>query len=312
MKLTTFEDRLRVRRVAWLRIHSRPRNWNRGEVTPDNSPLCLRASCRQVGPYERVWKSDSLIPSHLRDELIAAVSPLENVPDEEKDWHPRSDNQVFNLIHPSLYPVVYNRTFVKDPQTGECEVSQPPDDVRYTISQKFQWLPSDFSVAEDGAVTLVSPYINNIHPQKHAALESVIPKLLERAVPLWERVLSDIRRPLLSFRAGSETDDLLPLCLTEGGEYDLYSNPGYYDEYYANKEAWIEKKDLKLPDAKEKYTGDLDVMKSPTGSLKGTTIQCIIKLANIVLTPEKPEYPGGKWHVEGQWVITPPFFSHDF
>ena len=122
MKLTTFEDRLRVRRVAWLCIHSRPRNWNRGEVTPYSSPLHLRASCRQVGPYERVWRSDSLIPSDLRDELIAAVSPLENVPDEEKDWHPRSDNQVFNLIHPSLYPVVYNRTFVKDPQTGECEV----------------------------------------------------------------------------------------------------------------------------------------------------------------------------------------------
>jgi hypothetical protein len=28
-------------------------------------------------------------------------------------------------------------------------------------------------------------------------------------------------------------------------------------------------------------------------------LQVIIKLANIVLTPDKPSYAGGKWHVEG-------------
>lgn len=31
-------------------------------------------------------------------------------------------------------------------------------------------------------------------------------------------------------------------------------------------------------------------------------LQVIIKLANIHLTPEKPEYEGGTWHVEGQLV----------
>ena len=31
-------------------------------------------------------------------------------------------------------------------------------------------------------------------------------------------------------------------------------------------------------------------------------IQVIVKLANIHLTPEKPEYDGGTWHVEGQLV----------
>jgi len=29
-------------------------------------------------------------------------------------------------------------------------------------------------------------------------------------------------------------------------------------------------------------------------------LQVIVKLANIELTPEKPEYEGGTWHVEGQ------------
>ena len=31
-------------------------------------------------------------------------------------------------------------------------------------------------------------------------------------------------------------------------------------------------------------------------------LQIIVKLANIELTPEKPEYGGGTWHVEGQLV----------
>ena len=29
-------------------------------------------------------------------------------------------------------------------------------------------------------------------------------------------------------------------------------------------------------------------------------LQIIVKLANICLTPEKPTYEGGSWHVEGQ------------
>ena len=128
------------------------------------------------------------------------MNPLENVPDAEKDWHSGSNNQVLDLVHPSLYPIVYNRTFAKDPQTGKCERLKPPANRAHYVSQNFQWLPSDFTVADDGSVTLASPYINNAHPQKYAALEYVIPKLLERAIPLWERVLSDMCRPLLPLR----------------------------------------------------------------------------------------------------------------
>jgi hypothetical protein len=31
-------------------------------------------------------------------------------------------------------------------------------------------------------------------------------------------------------------------------------------------------------------------------------LHVIVKLAKIELTPEKPEYEGGSWHVEGQMV----------
>ena len=116
-------------------------------------------------------------------------------------------------------------------------------------------------------------------------------------------MLSDTRRPLLPLRTQSEVEGSLPDCLFED-EILPYHEDDEEEEYYADKNAWLSKQDLKpkLPDAKEKYNGDLDVMKIPTVSLKGSTIQCIIKFADIVLTPEKPEYLGGKWHVEGKRV----------
>ena len=101
---------------------------------------------------------------------MAAISLLENAPDAEKDWHPRSNNQALDLIHPSLCPIVYNCTLAKDLRTGECEVSKPPGHRNYSVSLRSQWLPSDFAVAEDGAVTLVSSYINSVHSQKHAGV----------------------------------------------------------------------------------------------------------------------------------------------
>ena len=52
------------------------------------------------------------------------------------------------------------------------------------------------------------------------------------------------------------------------------------------------------PESKPTYDDGLDEVKK-TKCLCGTTMQVIVKLANIVLTPEKPEYGGGTWHVEG-------------
>jgi Protein of unknown function (DUF4246) len=39
-------------------------------------------------------------------------------------------------------------------------------------------------------------------------------------------------------------------------------------------------------------------------------LQIIVKLANIELTPEKPKYEGGTWHIEGQLVRPPKLFLY--
>ena len=252
----------------------------------------------QVGPAERVWRSDQLIPVSLRERLLGGVVPLETVPDSEKDWHPGSGGFVHNLAHPALYSIVYGRTMGKVPGSDIPTILKPPViegvDPKY-VSQRFQWMPSDFSVDNDGKVTLISPYINNIHPIRHKELYSVIPEILERAIPMFERVLSDLQRPLLPMRVMmSGGGD----CIWENGI--PYPSSSSEDEYYNDQDAWLAKRAFRTPDGKKKYNGELQVMSNQT-SLKGRTLQVLVKLANIILTPERPDYPGGKWHVEGLW-----------
>ena len=237
--------------------------------------------------------------------MLAAVAPLESVPDSEKDWHPGSDGLVLDLVHPSLYPIVYGRTIGTGPGSVTAAALVAPtfgDSDSKFISKKFQWLPSDFLVDHDGKVTLKSPYINNIHPTQHKDLYSVIPEILQHAVPMFERVLSDLLRPLLPMRIATSGDrgrysgELTADCIWEDGI--PYPNSSSEEEYDNDQDAWFDKRGFKTPDARGGYDGDLAVMEDRI-SLNGRTLQVIVKLANIVLTPEKPHYPGGKWHVEG-------------
>ena len=191
----------------------------------------------------------------------------------------------------------------KVPGSDTAAILKPPkiEDVspKY-VSKRFQWIPSDFYVGDDGKITLTSPYITNIHPTRHKELYSVIPEILECALPMFERVLSDLLRPLLPMRItgsgqGLQGEETVS-CIWKNGT--PRPSPSNEDEFYRNKDVWYAKHEFKTPDAKGKYGGDLQVMNDRI-SLKGQTLQVFVKLANIQLTPERPEYPGGNWHVEG-------------
>jgi hypothetical protein len=67
-------------------------------------------------------------------------------------------------------------------------------------------MPSDFEIGADGSARLSSSYINNVHPDDHAELMGVIPRILTKAVPMFERVLSDLTR-----------EDALPTRLDDDG-----------------------------------------------------------------------------------------------
>jgi hypothetical protein len=252
------------------------------------------------------------------------VQILEDIPEEEKDWHPGPNNQVLDIIHLSLYCLVYNQTLAYPPvgTKGESKILRPlsiltelsaqlsTSSSDYCVSTKFSWIPTDFLVSNDGTKVSALGYINNLHPS-HKALYQAIERALTAFVPLSERVLSDIH--------------VESTTLSRTRTVGRYSHEGEDDFEYVeslDEEAYKDyemTRPMRFPTVPaEGYKPDL-VNRALPVSLRGRPIQVITKLANIELvclalprqvsvsltnhtlkTPENPQYTGGKWHVEGQ------------
>ena len=127
-----------------------------------------------------VVKSDLAIPSSLKESLHIAAAPLEDVPELHRDWHPGSNDTVLDLIHPSLFPVVYGRTRILDATTvglddcvkrcGEGETLHVPSpqeamagNMEEPYSRKFQWLPCQVEL--DGDKAKYVPHISCPRPK---------------------------------------------------------------------------------------------------------------------------------------------------
>lgn len=84
---------------------------------------------------------------------------------------------------------------------------------------------------------------------------------------------------------------------------EKYITGEWGDEYYFGREDWEnstqvapgDPEDFKVP---EENRARIDLVKD----FSDHGLQVIVKLATIELTPEKPEYSEGSWHVEGQLV----------
>ena len=134
-----------------------------------NCPCSSCALHQDVGVPKSVCQiHDNLIPESLRERLKEELAVFENVSDDQKDWHPNSNQQVLDLVHPSLYCYVGKESQFKDTVNNKEDFDH---DVTY------QWLPTEFMVDGDGQVKNLS-YINNIDEIKHAKLNKVICEIL--------------------------------------------------------------------------------------------------------------------------------------
>ena len=167
----------------------------------------------------------------------------------------------------------------------------------------------DWSIAD--TFPRILSYINNLHPKRHQDLYSIIPQIVAKAIPLWNRVLANVT-----------LHQTVPPRVTD------WSNSywGYADEeepdrgededsdhYSQRRDEWMENRTVVPPEPEEFKTPAQrisDDYKYPyvPPDLKPCVdlrkdfkdLQIIVKLANIYLTPEKPNYYGGSWHVEGE------------
>jgi len=145
---------------------------------------------------------------------------LENVPEDQKDWHPGSNQQVLDLVHPSLFPLIYGRSIsTDDGQTIQlpelANVFDPGDvigsdsgsnsasiregygpDQPFNIdngwSKRFAWLPADFLVSEDSKTTIDS-YINNLNSEGQPELfHPVLECIFDAFVPMFNLCLAEL------------------------------------------------------------------------------------------------------------------------
>ena len=168
-----------------------------------------------------VVKSDCLVDVKLHDSLSSAFVKLKADQQSCPDWHPGTNCTVQDLVHPSLYPLVYGKTraFTDELVGVEDAISkwagrgtavpyfgsdEPSTNLRRTVSigssnieksfwsDNYQWLPSNVKLQDDGSVRFTS-YINNLHPVKHREVYKTIERLIEKSLPAWNTCLTQYR-----------------------------------------------------------------------------------------------------------------------
>ncbi|KAF2106544.1 hypothetical protein BDV96DRAFT_507694 [Lophiotrema nucula] len=294
-----------------------------------------------------VAKSDRLIPSDLQEALRNAFDTLKTHQSSAPDWHPNTNEQVQDLVHPSMYPLVYGRSRVLKEEVvglddaiekwaGKGEIipkddwEYNPDRDRFTYgvgsgtvppeywSKVFQWLPANVAIQVDGTVKLTS-YINNLHPNKYPDVYSTIEKLIQTALPAWDQCLGVASGYHKKDGAGRTTsrfpypdnpddeneenwdppnaEDVADVTVN-WEEVDSDFNPEYDDE---TEKKW---EFLRKPVNLEASFEEINYAPAPGTRLierfRDTGLQVIVKMASIELTPDRPEFPVGGWHIEGQ------------
>ncbi|KAG0044153.1 hypothetical protein BGZ83_010598 [Gryganskiella cystojenkinii] len=248
-------------------------------------------------PIERAidgtLRSDGLVPEALKQRLLTCVGKLANVPDHLKDWHPGSNKQVLDLVHPSLFPAIRGRTRVTSQDAipafdfigkGAFLLKDSRDsDIGTEYSSKtYQWLPTDFEISAEGKVKILS-YINNLHPVEHADMYPVLEEIFELFVPMFEEVLAEMQEIY-------EKDDRITAEFQYPDHDPLHRERGLGQGWRpGGRYVFVAPDEFKAPES------------LPPFKLKATEnpLQVIVKLANIELSPENPKYEGGTWHVEG-------------
>uniref|UniRef100_K3WJB2 DUF4246 domain-containing protein n=1 Tax=Globisporangium ultimum (strain ATCC 200006 / CBS 805.95 / DAOM BR144) TaxID=431595 RepID=K3WJB2_GLOUD len=282
--------------------------------------VAANEDCATISPagVYGCWVSDTLVPSQLKAKFAQEMKVFEAKTKQERS---KGDGQVETLVNPSMFPCVFGKTLripenaVKDPalfngpadhmtrtmfdastlvvniirgyyESGSGRGAYKRGDMRI----KYQCIPTDFQVHDDGSVRMLT-YINNVHPEEYADLSSSIEAIVGRFVPLFNRVLANAR---------AIEEDTAYTRKKSGRDYRRRKN--------AMRTNNALKRQFKLPRDDEYneerpmipslFVATEDVYPSSSTLLNGKRIQVIVKVDEIVLTPETPRYDGDEWQIE--------------
>ncbi|OMH79181.1 hypothetical protein AX774_g7409, partial [Zancudomyces culisetae] len=264
--------------------------------------------------------ADDYIPKSVLNQLIQAVEEFEKDTENSQDWHPGSDQQVLDLVHPSLYPVIneVSRAITKDLSPSETDImgsymnlgTGSVDNVVFStqnnkrsrtveqdfISKRFQWLPAEVGVDAEGNTKFLS-YINNLHPKKYGKLYACIEQVLGHFVPMFNKVLTYSTEKYVSKQTPrikpatyyvEEFDEFVARIKKEKNIEDKPQKDGEKaeekdDDDDDEDEYWdiFDEQKLVTPPAEYSFSPQNIIEPVDIVDLNGTRLQVIVKMANI-------------------------------
>ncbi|KAK6091594.1 hypothetical protein MT418_8537 [Batrachochytrium dendrobatidis] len=243
------------------------------------------------GPVELTYILDNGIPDNVYTRLMTNVSDIEHGSNHN------TGQMVHNLIDASMYSVVYGQTMIAPLDIRLEYTTMIPCDILLStrlvsdtpiiesslefISCKFQCLPSEFRVEQDGSVTINS-YINNLNPIWHRDMYKCIAKIFKCFVPMFESLFRTMDPMFRYIDIGNGTKGYKPP--SQSDHDDMEPDTRVIRSVY-------------VPTLPEHFESKYESAKPV--SLRGRNLQVIVKLTNIQLTPSKPKHNEGDWHIEG-------------
>ncbi|KAM4066455.1 hypothetical protein HRG_000554 [Hirsutella rhossiliensis] len=210
-----------------------PRFWMKSEglftCCSSQTVLCIDELQKKAFLYDRTGlipvldystcliKSDSIVSDDLMNQLGAVVAPLEDVANGQNDGHPGSDGKVLDLVHPSLWPLVYGRSRIlpdKVVSLQNCLEACDSGDILPRPDPREAWLPCDVSTDDQGHAK-IGTYINNLHPVGHPEACSVLERFIERSLPAWDIIYrwnSEFRAQRLRTKSARPTCTTPEIC----------------------------------------------------------------------------------------------------
>jgi len=162
---------------------------------------CGVLDCRKGIFLKKYTLSNNLVNDGLKNSLLQQVLHLQNsIP---VDYHPNSNKQVVDIVHPSMYPYVKDVTKTKNKRKNE--------------ELLFQWLPSEFTVSNDEEITTtITSYINNLDRDAHTELYGTIEKIFSKFVPSFETLLKTMadNKKIKQFNGLGKCQVIVKLCNT--------------------------------------------------------------------------------------------------
>ncbi|KAI9351080.1 hypothetical protein DFJ73DRAFT_831505 [Zopfochytrium polystomum] len=222
--------------------------------------------------------------------------------------------------------VILSQRPAKPTSQSLWRVTEDPD-----VSYNYQWLPSEFRVAADGTVTVES-YINNLDELAH-------PEMVQTIAEVFACILPMIECSIGSAQAVPTDNDRRIAASHSERDYTNFDDWHPSKSFLLKYKFLTSRHGDVPPEMVAAHENDPDVQQAAAGDnwismadrmryqhlhcavhvprlqshcsrspislhaqdLRGRTLQVIVKMAEIRLTPEQPTYGGGKWHLEGMY-----------